>query len=164
VELIPGNTFAGNAAVGIEPTPRLSSAPPQNSFRYKYLHLPIGCKRPIPSVDRSHLSWIERGDSTGVASTVAMTEVLVGPYRDADEQRVADSYGLLSTYPNLDWIAPDLEIADLAANLRAVHRLQTPDALHAATAIRRRATGLITNDAAFEKVDAFETLVLDRLL
>lgn len=77
-------------------------------------------------------SWIEGGDSTAVASTVAMMEVLVGPCRDADEQRVADCYGLLSTYPNLDWLAPDLEIADLAANLRAVHRLQTPDALHAA--------------------------------
>ena len=35
------------------------------------------------------------------------------PYRDSDEQRVDEFYGLLSTYPNLDWIAPNLEIADL---------------------------------------------------
>jgi predicted nucleic acid-binding protein len=70
---------------------------------------------------------------------------------------------LLSTYANLDWVAPDLEIADLAARLRAAHRLKTPDALQAATAVQTRASGLITNDPAFERVESFETLVLDRL-
>lgn len=109
-------------------------------------------------------SWIERGDSQAVASTVVMTELLVQPYRGADQQRLDELYGLLSTYPNLDWIALDLEIADIAARLRAIHRLKTPDALHAATAVRCRATGLVTNDPAFERVDDFETLVLDRLL
>jgi predicted nucleic acid-binding protein len=72
-------------------------------------------------------------------------------------------FGLLSTYANLDWVAPDLEIADLAARLRAAHRLKTPDALQAATAVQTRASGLITNDPAFERVESFETLVLDRL-
>ena len=72
-------------------------------------------------------------------------------------------YGLLSTYPNLDWVAPDLEIADLAARLRAAHRLKTPDALQAATAVRTGASGLITNDPVFERAGSFETLVLDRL-
>ena len=93
-----------------------------------------------------------------------MTELLAQPYRSSDEQRVDEFYGLLSTYPNLDWIAPHLEIADLAACFRALHRLRTPDALQAATAAHASATGLITNDAAFERVEAFETLVLDHLL
>ena len=86
------------------------------------------------------------------------------PYRDSDEQRVDEFYGLLSTYPNLDWIAPNLEIADLAARIRALHHLRTPDALQAATAAHAQATGLITNDPVFERVDAFDTLVLDQLL
>ncbi len=60
-----------------------------------------------------------------------MTELLVAPYRDSDEQRVDEFYALLSTLPNLDWIAPNLEIADVAARLRAGHRLRTPDALQA---------------------------------
>ena len=93
-----------------------------------------------------------------------MTELPVQPYRDSDERLVDEFYGLLSTYPNLDWIAQNLEIADLAARFRALHRLRTPDALQAATAAHARATGLITNDAVFERVEAFETLVLDRLL
>jgi predicted nucleic acid-binding protein len=93
-----------------------------------------------------------------------MTELLVQPYRDFDEQRVDEFYGLPSTFPNLQWVAPNLEIADLAARFRALHRLRTPDALQAATAAYAGATGLITNDPVFKRLDAFETLVLDQLL
>ena len=109
-------------------------------------------------------SWIEPAESKALASTITMTELLVLPYREGDEQRANDFYGLLSTYPNLDWIAPNLEIADIAARIRALHRLRTPDALQAATAVRAGATGLITNDTVFERVEGFQTLVLDELL
>ena len=108
--------------------------------------------------------WLERPHSKAVTSTIAMTEMLVQPYRQADEQRVDEFYGLLSTYPNLDWIAPSLQIADLAARIRGEHRLRTPDAIVAATAVHARASGLITNDSTFERVPDFETLVLDSLL
>jgi predicted nucleic acid-binding protein len=108
-------------------------------------------------------SWLERSESKVITSTITMTELLVLPYREGDEQRANDFYGLLSTYPNLEWIAPSLEIADLAARTRALHRLRTPDALQAATAAHSQATGLITNDPAFARVEDFETLVLDHL-
>jgi len=108
--------------------------------------------------------WLERSESTAITSTITMTELLVLPYREGDEQRANDFYGLLSTYPNLDWVAPNLEIAELAARIRALHRLRTPDALQAATAAHSQATGLITNDAVFERVEGFQTLVLDELL
>lgn len=109
-------------------------------------------------------SWLERPGSAAITSTITMTELLVLPYREGDEQRVNDFYGLLSTYPNLDWIAPNLEVADLAARIRARHRLRTPDALQAATAVHAQTTGLITNDPVFERVESFETLVLNQLL
>ena len=109
-------------------------------------------------------SWVERADHTAITSTITMTELLVQPYRDGNEQRVNTFYSLLSTYPNLAWIAPDLEVADIAAKIRAMHRLRTPEALQAACAIQAQATGFITNDIVFERVEAFETLVLDRLL
>jgi predicted nucleic acid-binding protein len=109
-------------------------------------------------------SWLERVDSTAVTSTITMTELLVQPYRTEERGRSAQYYGLLSTYPNLAWIAPGLEIADLAAQIRASHRLRTPDALQAATAVYAHATGLITNDSVFERVAGIETLVLDSLL
>ena len=109
-------------------------------------------------------SWLERPGSQAVTSTLTMMELLVHPYRELDDPRVDEFYGLLSTYPNLDWIAPDLEIADLAARIRARHRLRSPDALQAATAAYAEVTGLITNDPVFERVEFFETLVLDQTL
>jgi predicted nucleic acid-binding protein len=109
-------------------------------------------------------SWLERPGSQAVTSTITLTELLVQPYRDFDEQRVDEFYGLLSTFPNLRWVAPSLEIADLAARLRASLRLRTPNALQAATALHTQATGLITNDPVFTRVGSFEALVLDQLL
>ncbi len=109
-------------------------------------------------------SWLEQAGHRGVTSTITMTELMVQPYRAGDEQRVNELYGLLATYPNLDWIAPDLEIADTAARIRAMYGLRTPDSLQAATAVRSRATGFVTNDPVFERVDLFEALVLDRVL
>jgi predicted nucleic acid-binding protein len=93
-----------------------------------------------------------------------MTEILVKPYRTLGAKAVRQIYAELLTYPNLEWIVPDLEIAHMAARLRAIHRLETPDALQAATAVRAGATLLVTNDASFERVPAFKTLLLDHLL
>jgi predicted nucleic acid-binding protein len=109
-------------------------------------------------------AWIERPGSKAITSTVTMTELLVQPYRAGDEQRVDEIYGLLATYPNLEWIAPKLEISDLAARMRALYRMRTPDAIQAATAGHAGATALITNDPVFERVESFATLVLDSLL
>ena len=93
-----------------------------------------------------------------------MLELLARPYRYSNERRVNEFYGLLTTYPNLEWIALDLETADFGAQIRGQHRVRGPDAVQAATAIRALATGFITNDAVFERVEGFETLVLDRML
>jgi predicted nucleic acid-binding protein len=112
----------------------------------------------------SVFAWLEQPGHRAVTSTITMTEVLIAPYRDQEARRADEIYAMLVTYPHLDWIVPDLEIADLAARIRALHRLRTPDALEAATAVRERATGMVTNDPAFERVADFETVVLDRLL
>ena len=40
----------------------------------------------------------------------------------------------------------------------------TPDALQAATAVHAQATGVVTNDPVFARIDSLETPVLDRLL
>ena len=54
-------------------------------------------------------------------------------------------------------------MADIAARLHAKHHLRNPDALQAATVIQAHATGLVTNDAGFRRVAAFETLLLEEL-
>jgi predicted nucleic acid-binding protein len=109
-------------------------------------------------------TWVEQRGQRAVTSTITMTELLVQPYREQDEQRVDQIYGLLSSYPGLDWIAPSLEIADAASRIRAAYGLRTPDALQAATAVHAGVSGSITNDRVFERVEGFETLVLERFL
>lgn len=93
-----------------------------------------------------------------------MTELLAKPYRTLEERVVRRMKAFLATYPNLEWVPADIKIADLASQFRAAYRLQTMDALQAATAVRSGATGLVTNDAIFERIPAFETLVLEKLL
>ena len=116
------------------------------------------------SLTNEVLSWLQRPRSRGIASTITMTELLVQPYRQQNFSRVDEFYVLLSTFPNLNWVSPSLEIADLAARIRGQHGLRTPDALLAATAIRSSGTGLITNDAAFRKVPGIEVAILDQWL
>jgi predicted nucleic acid-binding protein len=108
-------------------------------------------------------SWLERSPNTAVTSTFTMTELLVQPYRAGNEPLVNRYFGLLSLFPHLEWVAPDLTIADAAAQIRAYQRLRTPDALQAATAIRRGATALLTNDADLARVTQIEVGIFDQL-
>jgi len=108
--------------------------------------------------------WLERPGNSAVTSAITMTELLAHPYRRSDERQVDEFYATLSTYPNLEWVSATLSIADIAARLRAAHRMRTPDALQAATAIQAGASGMITNDSVFERVKQFETLVLEDLV
>lgn len=108
--------------------------------------------------------WLEGPRAHSVTSTITMLELLVKPYRLSDIDSVNKFYALLSTYPHLEWIAPTLEIADLAAKLRAEYNLRTPDALQVATALSFDATGFISNDTAFQRVTDLEILILDEAL
>jgi predicted nucleic acid-binding protein len=107
--------------------------------------------------------WVEGTPHGAVTSSLTMTECLVLPYRSGNEELVDRYYGLLSAFPNLEWIAPDLGIADRAAQIRARHGLRTPDALQAATAILRGATAILTNDHVFTRIGELEAGVLDEM-
>lgn len=106
-------------------------------------------------------SWMQSPHAQAVTSTITMTELLVQPYRTDNQVLVDQIYGLLSTFPNLTWVAPSLEVADSAARIRARYGLKTPDALQAGTAIHVSARCLITNDPIFRRISGIDTLVLD---
>jgi len=108
--------------------------------------------------------WLTTAKASAVTSTVTMLELLVHPYREEDQDGVDAFYGLLSTFPNLNWVGTSLDIADQAARLRAEHNLKTPDAIQAATALLSQATGLISNDPAFLRLKQLEVLILDNVL
>jgi predicted nucleic acid-binding protein len=105
--------------------------------------------------------WLEQPGSRAVTSTITMTEILIQPYRDNDQDLIDKFSGLLFVYPNLEWISPNLEIASRAAEIRARHYLLTPDAVHAATAVDAGATAFLTNDPIFRRITSLEVLILD---
>lgn len=105
--------------------------------------------------------WLENPSHRAVTSTVTMTEMLVKPYEIDPKKLPGDIFTLLSVYPNVEWIAPDLEVARAAAELRARYRLKSVDALQIATAIRGQATCTIANDAAFRRITGLKVLLLD---
>jgi predicted nucleic acid-binding protein len=107
--------------------------------------------------------WLETPQHSAVTSSITMTELLVHPYRAGNIPLVNQYFALLSLLPRLEWVAPDLMIADTAAQLRAVHNLRTPDAILAATTISKGATGILTNDPVFQRIPQVDTGVLDRL-
>ena len=98
--------------------------------------------------------WLELSPNTAVcwSNHTAPRTSLVNQY-----------YGPLSLFPHLEWVAPDLAIADTAARIRAHHRLRTPDALQVATAIRCGASALLTNDSDIVRVSEIAVEALDRL-
>jgi predicted nucleic acid-binding protein len=104
---------------------------------------------------------IESRKPSAVTSTVVLAEILVQPYKNENLAQAEAFYGLLTTLPNLEWVPPSLHIANLAAALRASYRMQTPDALIAATAVLHRASAFLTNDPIFRRITGLEVLILD---
>jgi predicted nucleic acid-binding protein len=108
--------------------------------------------------------WLEEPASYAAASTITMLELLVHPYRKFDIDTVNKFYALLSTYPNLHWVELTLPVADAAARIRAEFNLKTPDAIQAASALALQATGFISNDPIFRRLQNLEVLILDDFL
>ncbi len=89
---------------------------------------------------------IESGELQGIMANLVFAELLVPLYRSGDPQAAAGLSNRLSNFRNLEVITLTTEISMEAARLRADHGLRTPDAIHGATAIITRASGILTND------------------
>lgn len=135
----------------------------------------IQASEPYGGLARTLFAWVKQPGNSAVASTIVVTELLVPLYKEAltglsrlqqasGEKERPEVLIMLERYPNLEWIPADLAVADRAARFRARYGLKTPDALHAATAVHAGATGFVTNDASFNRVDEFRTLQFDTLL
>jgi len=87
----------------------------------------------------------------------------VRPKVEGREEVAREYLHLLTTYPNLAILAIDVEVAEIAAELRAKYGVRTPDALQLA-AVQAGATGFITNDRRLEAIKELEIGVLDDFL
>ncbi|WP_437997587.1 PIN domain-containing protein [Sorangium sp. So ce185] len=98
--------------------------------------------------DRALLSL---GSADAYISPLVRLECLVKPVRLNDHGLRATYEGLLSAF---DLLPLSAEVFDLATELRALHGLKTPDALHAACAIHHKCEQLWTNDDRFRQVSS----------
>lgn len=96
-----------------------------------------------PSRGSSDGALMSLGSSKAYISPLVRMECLVKPIRLNDSGLRAMYEGLLSVF---DLLPLSAEVFDLATELRALHRLKTPDALHAACAIHHGCDQIWTND------------------
>ena len=103
------------------------------------------------------------GNITIASSPLLVLEALVKPLRDRNE-------GIISQYRELfasgavRLLEPSYDVFEAAAGIRAETGLKTPDAIHAATAIRAECALFVTNDTDFRRVEGLPIVVLDDLL
>jgi predicted nucleic acid-binding protein len=106
---------------------------------------------------------ISNGTLEGHCSVITLTEVLVQPLRQGDQQLSQDYTDLLLQSRHFSTVSIDPAIACTAADLRARYGLRTPDALQVAAAIENGCQAFLTNDAKVKRVKEIRVLVLDEL-
>ena len=105
----------------------------------------------------------EAGQFVVVCSELVIAETLVRPMRDGDADLERAFRDLLAA-PEVQLVPATRLLWEETARLRAETGLKTPDALHAATALRAGCDLFVTNDTDFRRVQGLPVVVLDDLL
>ena len=95
---------------------------------------------------RSFFLAMQRGDFEVVTSTMTVAEVMVHPFKRNDAKLVETYRDILLNAAHLRTIPFTTDMAEIAARLRAAHKIRTPDAIQLATAIAMKADFFLTND------------------
>lgn len=106
---------------------------------------------------------LNQGEFRVVTSVVTLPEVLVYPLRQGNTTLAQQYRDILFNAEGLTTIQVSPDIAEVAAQLRAIHNLRTPDAVQMATAICEGASFFLTNDARLPSLPGLEVLVLEEL-
>jgi len=106
---------------------------------------------------------VERGEITVVTSILTLLETLVLPLRKGDTKLAEQYRNILFDTANLRTVMLSQEIAEEAAQLRALHNFKIADSIQIATAIDEDATCFLTNDKQLQKASTIPVLVLDDL-
>ena len=103
------------------------------------------------------------GNIAVVSSPLLVLEALVKPIRDRNAE-IASQYRELFASNAVRLLDASYQVFEQAASIRAETGLNTPDAIHAATAIRAECALFVTNDTDFRRVQGLPIVVLDDLL
>ena len=94
----------------------------------------------------SVLDAVSAGRSTGIAASIALSELIVGPVRAGDETMAERYLDAIRSIEHLHVVPATAEIAADAGIVRGRTGLTLADALHVATARAAGASALVTND------------------
>jgi predicted nucleic acid-binding protein len=100
----------------------------------------------------------ERGLLQIAISTIALAEVLAGPFKHGQDALAKRYEKALARF---EVVPVSQEIAVTAARLRAGSGLRLPDALQAATALEAGAVALVTHDRDFTRLQGLRIILGD---
>jgi predicted nucleic acid-binding protein len=120
---------------------------------HKYLNI----VRPI-------FSEIDSGNIEAITSTITLLEVLVLPFRTANESLAEKYREILIHAEGLTTYEIVHEVSELSSKLRAKYSIRTPDAIQIAVGIIYGAETFLTNDSDLKKVKDIKVLVLEDFL
>lgn len=106
---------------------------------------------------------LDSGEFRAIVSSVALLEVMVVPYRSGNMTLLQQYREILLEADNITVVPVSAAIAEGAARIRAEHRIQTPDAIHLATALQEGATRFVTNDRRLPRQAGPRIIALDEL-
>lgn len=106
---------------------------------------------------------LNQGEFRVVTSVITLPEVLVYPLRQGNITLAQQYRDILFNAEGLTTIQVSPDIAEVAAQLRAIHNLRTPDAVQMATAICEEASFFLANDVRLPSLPELEVLVLEEL-
>lgn len=112
---------------------------------------------------RAFFQAMSQGEFQVVTSTLTLTEVLVHPLRLGNVELAEQYRDIVLDQENLITVPVSIEIAEVAARLRATRNLRTPDAIQIATAVQGGGTFFLTNGARLAAISDLNVLVLDTL-
>ncbi len=111
----------------------------------------------------SIVGFIETAPLQVYTSVISFTEILVQPLRLGNTDLAQEYYDILASNNDYTIVSITVEIAVSAAAIRARYRLRTPDAIHAATAIKSDCDAILTNDRDFRRLQDINVLIMDDL-
>lgn len=109
------------------------------------------------------VTTVENTSIEAVSSVITLTEVLNQPIKVGNTKLEQDYRNILVNSGSYRLVPVNVQIAEMAADLRARYGLRTPDALHVASAIVSGCDSFLTNDLGIKRVTELRVLVLDEL-
>jgi len=104
---------------------------------------------------------LEAGRCQGIASVLALGEILAGVQKAAHADLQLRYRDVLTRFPNLTLLDAGVAVMETMADLRARYGIPTPDAIHLATALVGGARAFVTNDLRLRQVQELEIILLE---